>query len=90
MDEHAVAERHGRRNRSNTDEGGALLLGFGIDLGVHDVSGHLRRVFEDGAKARQGPHHDAQTSTSTVGLSMIVDSKFARVKLVVVMACPFK
>ena len=36
-----------------------------------------------GAKARHGPHHDAQKSTSTIGLSTIVDSKFARVRLVV-------
>src|SRR4051812_10275388 len=37
-----------------------------------------------GAKARHGPHHDAQKSTITSGLSTIVDSKFALVRLVMV------
>ena len=37
-----------------------------------------------GAKARHGPHHDAQKSTSTIGLSTIVCSKFSLVRLVVI------
>ena len=35
------------------------------------------RSSKTGANARHGPHQDAQKSTSTIGLSAIVDSKSA-------------
>jgi hypothetical protein len=66
----------------DTNYRGELLFRLGVDLGVDDVQVRLRRAIEDGAKAR-GPHYDAQKSTSAIGLSMIVDSKSTRVRLVV-------
>src|SRR5215510_5887019 len=36
-----------------------------------------------GENARHGPHHDAQKSISTIGLSTIVDSKSSLVRLMV-------
>src|SRR6476620_6239676 len=43
-----------------------------------------------GAKARHGPHHDAQKSISTTGLSAIVVSKSAAVRLLIAIALSFR
>jgi len=60
------------------------------DRGDDDQQAHRAERSKTGEKARHGPHHDAQKSTSTIGLSTIVDSKFARVRLVVDIDFPLK
>ena len=71
--QNALPEGHDCRDRSDLGGGSELLLGLGVDLGEHDVGVWLRDRSKTGAKARHGPHHDAQKSTSTTGSSRIVD-----------------
>ena len=88
-EQHTLAERHDRRDRTDLQSARQFLLGLGVDLGVHHVGMLLGRAFKTGAKARQGPHQEAQKSTRTMGLSVTVDSKSVAVSSTVAMRGPF-